>query len=208
MRQHANACRAIRPNCVAGEHLPDKDAVSRQRMPRSLQPADRVDAQNRRPELPSGALCQADQSPALPSCASFLPWKDMLSISFPRLAGKPILVLWLCLAHQHPACTHRHVEPSCPCVRSRMDRAPSCFGEERLLRKAAVRATYEPPQEQKQGGASAPPCPYSLVLCRHIRPACPVCYPWVARVWARLWNFSLSTTTRSWVPSPMGPASS
>ena len=143
MRQHANACRAIRPNCVAGEHLPDKDAVSRQRMPRSLQPADRVDAQNRRPELPSGALCQADQSPALPSCASFLPWKDMLSLSFPRLAGKPILVLWLCLAHQHPACTHRHVDPSCHCVRGRMDRHPSCFGEERLLRKAADRAAYE-----------------------------------------------------------------
>ena len=73
------------------------------------------------------------------------------------------------------------------------------------LREKGSRRT---PQEQKQGGASAPPCPYSLVLCRHIRPACPVCYPWVARVWARLWNFSLSTTTRSWVPSPMGPASS
>lgn len=85
------------PDEYAGERLPGKDAVSRQRMPRSLQPADRVDAQNRRPGLPSGAWCQADQSPALPSCASFLPWKDMLSLSFPRLAGKPILVLWLCL---------------------------------------------------------------------------------------------------------------
>lgn len=183
------------PDEYAGERLPGKDAVSRQRMPRSLQPADRVDAPNRRLGLPSGALCQTN--PLLAILRFFPPVEGHAEPILPQTCGQAHFVLWLCLAHQHPACTHRHVDPACPCVRGRMDRDPSCFGEERLLRKAADRAAYEPPQEQKQGGASAPPCPYSLVLCRHIRPACPVCYPWVARVWARLWNFSLSTTTRS-----------
>lgn len=45
------------------------------------------------------------------------------------------------------------------------------------VKRQTVQHTNFSPQEQKQGGASAPPCPYSLVLCRHIRPACPVCYP-------------------------------
>lgn len=141
--------------------------------------------------------CARQTNPLLAILRFFPPVEGHAEPILPQTCGQAHFVLWLCLAHQHPACTHRHVDPACPCVRGRMDRDPSCFGEERLLRKAADRAAYEPPQEQKQGGASAPPCPYSLVLCRHIRPACPVCYPWVARVWARLWNFSLSTTTRS-----------
>lgn len=115
MRQHANACRAIRPNCVAGEHLPDKDAVSRQRMPRSLQPADRVDAQNRRPGLPSGALCQADQSPALPSCASFLPREDMSTLPFPRRTGKPLIVLGLYLRTSDLPVLISNRSLLCPC---------------------------------------------------------------------------------------------
>lgn len=166
------------PDEYAGERLPGKDAVSRQRMPRSLQPADRVDAQNRRPGLPSGAWCQADQSPALPSCASFLPWKDMLSLSFPRLAGKPILVLWLCLRPSSlPVLTGMSNHPDLVSVAGWTGIPPVSGKKSFFVKRQTVQHTNFPPQEQKQGGASAPPCPYSLVLCRHIRPACPVCYP-------------------------------
>ena len=56
---------------------------------------------SRRPKQTTGtavrSLVPGRPIPCSPSCASFLPWKDMLSLSFPRLAGKPILVLWLCL---------------------------------------------------------------------------------------------------------------
>lgn len=153
--------------------------------------------------------CARQTNPLLAILRFFPPVKDMLSLSFPRLAGKPILVLWLCLRTSSlPVLTGMSNLPALVSMTGWTGIPPVSGKKGFPVKRQSVQHTDFPPQEQKQGGASAPPCPYSLVLCRHIRPACPVCYPWVARVWARLWNFSLSTTTRSWVPSPMGPTSS
>lgn len=93
---------------------------------------------------------------------------------------------------------------------------PTCYKKRHFLRQirlAARRISMENTEERcpkrKTGKGLCPSLSVqSCSLRRRFCPACPGSYPSPPLVRARLWNFTLSTTTRSWVPSPMGPTSS
>ena len=173
MRHHADACRAIRPGCIAGERSPGKYAVARQRTRHASTPAGRADV----PRQAAGAVIRsfAGQSSALcpAPCAFFFPGKGVLSLPFPRRAGKPILVLQHCrVPDTLPAGRARRI---CRCLEKGGNtplQAKLLYGK----RHAAL--PPGPARNEKQEGASGPFLSVqSCLLRRRFCPACPVCYP-------------------------------
>ena len=99
---------------------------------------------------------------AVPSCAFLLPWKNTLSLPFPRLAGKLILVLRLCLRTSILP-VPGNISPSPPYVRDRKRLFPQCREPCLFVGNSPhSRRTFR--QKWKQGGTFAPPCPYIFVF--------------------------------------------
>ncbi len=160
MRHHADACRAIRPGCIAGERSPGKYAVARQRTRHASTPAGRADV----PRQAAGAVIRsfAGQSSALcpAPCAFFFPGKGVLSLPFPRRAGKPILVLQHCrVPDTLPAGRARRI---CRCLVAGEGREYPASGKTALWEE--TRSLASRARQERKTGRRLWPLPVRAVL--------------------------------------------
>lgn len=171
MRHHADACRAIRPGCIAGERSPGKYAVARQRTRHASTPAGRADV----PRQAAGAVIRSSAGQSSALCPAplrfFLPGEGRVEPTLPQTCGQ---------AHSRPAALPRPRYPACrtgaadlPLPGGRRRQGIPRFRQNCFMGRDTQPCLPGPPGTKNRKVPLAPSCPCSPVFCgaASVRPA-------------------------------------